>query len=324
DSGLEDGIEVVDDYDEFAQFLEDGPDWPMDIDIPEEDCLTRPEGKLFAKFKEKLDALTLETCECCHEQDFNMGIKDGKCHRCRADRGDPVRKFSEENNLQPALICPPCLQNLNEIEEIMIALVQPMMQVRYTKGGQLRYRDHIVNFPQDISTITSCLPRLPEEISIVIIRKENVDLSNHVDFIVRRPVIEAALRYKIAHDPNYAGIHLDEDALSQLPEHGSIIHRLPICREGRQANSQAEPAGPAEAAAFEDEDEDEDEEGLEEDSERVSGVLNLGSSHPMELSAIRAGTERVLNGQDAAPTYSQDNIVSTTMFTMLIRVYSPS
>ena len=70
------------------------------------------------------------------------------------------------------------------MEEMLIARVKVCMQVRWTKGCQLCYQDHIVNFRQDITEIATKLPRLPEDTDIVIIRKEAVDMSGHVDFMV--------------------------------------------------------------------------------------------------------------------------------------------
>lgn len=69
------------------------------------------------------------------------------------------------------------------------------MQVRWTKGRQLCYRDHIVNFPQNISEIATKLPAsgLPEDVDMVIIRREDVDLTHHVNYVVRKDKFRAAL-----------------------------------------------------------------------------------------------------------------------------------
>jgi hypothetical protein len=132
------------------------------------------------------------------------------------------------------------------MEDMLIARVKSYMQVRWTKGRQLCYKDHIVNFCQDVTDIATRLPRLPDEVDIVVIRKEDVDLSRHVDITVRRAKVKAALEYKIAHDPNYADLIIDEDVLSQLPVNGSVADRIPSCREGRQ-DGVAMPVGPGAA-----------------------------------------------------------------------------
>jgi hypothetical protein len=50
----------------------------------------------------------------------------------------------------------------------------------------------------------------------VVIRKEDVDLSRHVDFMVRRAKVKATLEYRIAHDPDYADLIIDHNVLRQL------------------------------------------------------------------------------------------------------------
>ena len=83
------------------------------------------------------------------------------------------------------------------MEDMLIARVKSVIVVRWTKGRQLSYQDHIVNFRQDITEIAAKLPRLPEDIDMILICKEDVDLSHHVDFTVRREKVKAALQYKI-------------------------------------------------------------------------------------------------------------------------------
>ncbi|KAJ7812936.1 hypothetical protein B0H14DRAFT_2319225, partial [Mycena olivaceomarginata] len=123
----------------------------------------------------------------------------------------------------------PCLQYLTDMEEMLIARTKTIMQVRWTKGRQLCYRDHIVDLPQNISEIATKLPRLPEDVDMVIIRREDVDLTHHVDYVARRDKVRAALAYKIANDPDYADLGApDEQALSQLPENGTVVDQIPV------------------------------------------------------------------------------------------------
>lgn len=189
---------------------------------------------------------------------------------------------------------PPSLQYLTDMEEMLIARTKTVMQVRWTKGRQLCYKDHIVNLPQNISEIATKLPRLPEDIDLVIIRRDDVDLTHHVDYVVRRDKVRQALQYKIAHDPEYADLVMpDEEVLSQLPENGTVVDRIPTCREGRQADGVPQPAGPIEAAAI---DSDNNEGGV-----TVGGILDLGNQTRAEVVEVRAGADAILRG----PTYEQ-------------------
>jgi len=49
------------------------------------------------------------------------------------------------------------------------------------------------------------------------------------------------LEYKILHDPEYADLRIDQDALNQ--KNGSVADRLPVCQEGRQDSAAAMPVG---------------------------------------------------------------------------------
>ncbi|KAF5336454.1 hypothetical protein D9611_006665 [Ephemerocybe angulata] len=182
---------------------------------------------------------------------------------------------------------------------MLISRIKTYMQVRYTSGRQLSYKDHIINFRQDISTIATRLPRLPEDVDLVIIRQEGTDLEQHVDFMVRREKVRAALEWKIANDPHYADLQLDEDALAQLPESGSVVGRLQTAREGRQDGLQAQGQGPENATAPEADDADDG------NSQTVAGVMDLNGIGRTEVQEIRSGAEEVVNGgprpQPAAP-----------------------
>ncbi|KAF9489761.1 hypothetical protein BDN71DRAFT_1511858 [Pleurotus eryngii] len=59
-------------------------------------------------------------------------------------------------------------------------------------------------------------------------------MSQHVDFTVRCQKVLEALQYKIANDPGYADLEIDNDALLSLPENGPIAHHIPTCWEGCQ------------------------------------------------------------------------------------------
>lgn len=207
-----------------------------------------------------------------------------------------------------------------------------MMQVRYTKGRQLCYKEHIVNLYQDIANIASTLPRLPETIDIVIIRRDGVDLSQHVDFIVRREKVRNALLYKKAHDPNYATLEIDEVALNALPQNSSVVGSVATCREGRQEEAPIHAPGPQNAAmtvidaetdnsrdrASDSDNTDGDGDG--EEDQQISGVLNLGNNnHAPEVTRVRTGVNTLLEH----PTNEQQHIVSFISFNPEIELRPP-
>ncbi|CAK5263670.1 unnamed protein product [Mycena citricolor] len=176
------------------------------------------------------------------------------------------------------------------------------MQVRWTKGRQLSYKDHIINFPQNVENIAATLPQLPEDVDLVIIRREGVNLLHHVDFV-------------IANDPNYADLVApDEVVLSQLPVHGSIVDQLSVCREGRQEGDVPVLAGPAQAAETEQPEEDTDSGGAS-----VGGILNLGLPVQEEVVEMREGATRAVT----RPRYEQTIIAAPSVDSNAISEYTP-
>ncbi|KZV89267.1 hypothetical protein EXIGLDRAFT_578440, partial [Exidia glandulosa HHB12029] len=94
--------------------------------------LSEREARCIKKFDDALAAMTYDACTQCRERDWDLGLRDGVCKRCRSDRED-VRRWSAENNTNP-IERPACCIGLTDIEEMMCSLVMPIMQVRYTKG----------------------------------------------------------------------------------------------------------------------------------------------------------------------------------------------
>jgi len=48
---------------------------------------------------------------------------------------------------------PHILRVLTQVKEMLIAHVNPILQVTHAQGGQYKYSGHTNSFPQDISTI---------------------------------------------------------------------------------------------------------------------------------------------------------------------------
>ena len=57
---------------------------------------------------------------------------------------------------------------------------------------QYAYSGHVINLPQDVASFVNTLPRLPNELDVIVVRKEG-DTESHHDFRVRRSVVLRAL-----------------------------------------------------------------------------------------------------------------------------------
>ena len=72
-------------------------------------------------------------------------------------------------------------RKLNDIEQMLIAKVQPYMRIVRLQGGGVGYQGSILNVEQDISEICNMLPNLPQDIPV---------------FFVWKPVQSSSHRYK--------------------------------------------------------------------------------------------------------------------------------
>ena len=111
---------------------------------------------------------------------------------------------------------PPVLSILTQVEEMLIARVNPILQVTHACGGQYKYSGHTISFPQDIVSIPKTLPRRIEELDILIVRREGPP-SKHCDCIVSRSRVMDALLYKIRMDKYYQDVEFDIESVICLP-----------------------------------------------------------------------------------------------------------
>ena len=100
---------------------------------------------------------------------------------------------------------------------MLIARVNPILQVTHARGGQYKYSGHTISFPQDISTIAQRLPRHVEDLDFLIVRRHGAQ-SKHYECYVKRSRVMDALRFKIERDPYYRDVVIDYDSVNALPE----------------------------------------------------------------------------------------------------------
>ena len=104
------------------------------------------------------------------------------CHTClSALRDSKVPKLSVANGMKwPDK---PSELNLHQLEERLIALRIPFMQIReLPRGGQYSWKGNVINVPVDIQPTINCLPRpMDENFTVAIQLKKKLSYKN-VDF----------------------------------------------------------------------------------------------------------------------------------------------
>ena len=105
---------------------------------------------------------------------------------------------------------------------MLVSAIMPVMSIYKLPHGQYGYSWNVINFPQDVNSFATTLPRLTSGIDILVVRREREQ--THCDFHVWRRVVEEALTLLLANNIYYRkiGVSLDQDALACLPEDGNL------------------------------------------------------------------------------------------------------
>ena len=81
--------------------------------------------------------------------------------------------------MDPGIVLPQ-LEGLTQIEEMVIAMVCPIMSVYRKHGGQ---RGGVQGIPQDIQSFSNSLPSRASALPVLVLRRHGVE-NTHRDFIV--------------------------------------------------------------------------------------------------------------------------------------------
>lgn len=204
-----------------------------------------PEMKLLVKaFVEKCNTFDLIYCNNCKERWFR-DTNPTVCPTCTKHRNN----FTTYNDMDP--LCPTLTEQLGErnqvmakqeynyliqnyrltnIEESLIAMSQVFIQGFRLKGGSHGFKGNVISFLQDISSICSTLPRLPSSLHNFVVRckaaPDNDDVTQFIDFKVRREHVRKWLVFLKRWCPPYNNITISDDNLQSLPENGSVYNHL--------------------------------------------------------------------------------------------------
>ncbi|XP_057860503.1 uncharacterized protein LOC131069166 [Cryptomeria japonica] len=233
-------------------------------------------------FRSKIDVLSnLEICNICKESYPGMlshsSCKTPTCRRCINEKG--VHRFSLHNNMDPG-DQPIMLKILTQVEEMLIARVNLILQVTHTIGGQYKYNGHTISIPQDIQNIATVLPcKLGDmgDVDVLIVHRPRAQ-GNYYDCYISRGRVMDALQYKVKYDPYYKDVSINYNNLNQIPEErtdvSSMLHTIEANYDVIITNS-------------EDADEDQDEGTITNTS---SFILHLPNEH-RELQIIKKTLE---------------------------------
>ena len=208
-------------------------------DLSIEECIKR--------FHSDIAIGPLYVCSCCHQTWFrksvsmlknthisaeskrlhctdfaSVGNEEWICHTClSALRESKPPKLSVANGMKwPDK--PPEL-NLHQLEERLIALRIPFMQIReLPRGGQYSLKGNVINVPVDIQPTINCLPRPMDENFTVAIQLKKKLSYKKVDFKenVRPLRVLSALHWLMKNSELYkkSGIVVDDNWFQDVTE----------------------------------------------------------------------------------------------------------
>ena len=203
--------------------------------------------KAIKQFQSDISVGPLYVCTCCHQTWFRKSVSMLKntnlpaerkrlyctdftsisneewiCHTCMsALRDNKIPKLSVANGMNwPEK--PPEL-NLHQLEERLIALRIPFMQIReLPRGGQYSLKGNVINVPVDIQPTINCLPRPMDENFTVAIQLKKKLSYKKVDFKenVRPLRVLSALHWLMNNSELYknSGIALNDSWFQEVTE----------------------------------------------------------------------------------------------------------
>ncbi len=149
------------------------------------------DADLLQRFCETLNNERMELCLRCRHRWFSMDLKHDVCKSCRSkDSGKPPESlfFYSAENLDFGDV-PAHLEPLTQVEEMFIARLHVHVQVFFIRGALFKYRGHFVNFLRDVGKVYSQLPRLPEELDVILLRPKNTSNHPHLQRQFRRDFV---------------------------------------------------------------------------------------------------------------------------------------
>src|SRR6202453_5279145 len=160
--------------------------------------------------------IAMESCSLCHEEWFDLEVKNGACKNCRKSP-----KFQPSNNMYPGNRASH-LPELTQMEEMLISPVHALVQLWQIHGGQTKYTGHTCNFPHENVIFHAKVPLLPEECDIIIMHHTGVEpVTDEViyqDFRVHRNAIQLWQEYLVQIHPTFRShqVAIDYPQLDQL------------------------------------------------------------------------------------------------------------
>ena len=116
------------------------------------------------------------------------------------------------------------LVHLTYEEGMFIAQITTCMRVHMKPSGSVNYNGHTINLHQDTTEIVKVLPRLPKDVSVILVRRKgkmtNLQTSK---FVAMQCRVGSTICKE--NNPAYKDIEIDQERLDALPVNGNVPFR---------------------------------------------------------------------------------------------------
>ena len=147
------------------------------------------------------------------------------CRTCSKDlKQNRMPAQAVANGLEVSNV-PAELQGLTRLEVRCIGLRVPFMMITaLPKGKRGKIRGACVNVPASLEPIAEVLPRVPENMDMVILKFKRIVISknNYMCDYIRPYKVMTALRWLKTNNPHYVNVKIDENWLQKFAEDDSF------------------------------------------------------------------------------------------------------
>jgi hypothetical protein len=157
-----------------------------------------------------------------HKNDLLCTLCQASCTKKEKMEKDLPIWYDKKGIVQYNL--PPQLKSLREGEKLLIQQVSAYVPLLHLKNGQIGSRGHVCSFVQDISSICTVLPRLPDDIHFIKVVKNYLQEGGErasKTFTVRKHAVLHALEWLKEYNVEYSNIEIKESSLDWIENNNS-------------------------------------------------------------------------------------------------------
>lgn len=172
------------------------------------------------RFESRMARVGHEVCSICLECSLNMTVSKKKSVCSRCSQKGTKDSYNESNVMLPIWYddagaaqyhVPDELSSLTIAEVLLIQRVSPLVPIVHIRNGTMGIKGHVCSFRQEINSIATSLPNLPERVKAVKMVRTYKDAEGSMQtrtYMVNRKRVMRALTWLVKHHADYKRAHM--------------------------------------------------------------------------------------------------------------------